>query len=142
MNTMLVSQENIKNYIPQREPFIMIDALVAASDAGFQTQFTISDDNLFLEENKLSESALVENIAQTCAAGFGYLNSLIEGAEPQLGFIGAVTHLEVFNTTQQGALIETEVKVLNTFENIHLVEGIARTAGTDLLKCQLKIVLA
>lgn len=142
MNTMLVSQENIKNYIPQREPFIMIDALVDANEHGFKTAFTVTENNLFLQDNVLSESALVENIAQTCAAGFGYLNSLIEGAEPQLGFIGAVTHLEVMQNVQQNALIETEVKVLNTFENIHLVEGIARSGGADLLKCQLKIVLA
>ena len=76
MIIMKVNKENIKNYIPQREPFIMIDSLVDASEFGFKSEFIIASTNLFLENGVLSESSLVENVAQTCAAGFGYINSL------------------------------------------------------------------
>jgi predicted hotdog family 3-hydroxylacyl-ACP dehydratase len=90
----------------------------------------------------LSEAAIIENIAQTCAAGFGYLSSLEVESEPRLGFIGAITKLEVFNELKTNAMIETHVSIINTFENIHLIEGIARSLNIDILKCQMKIVLS
>ncbi len=139
---MLVEKVNIKTYIPQREPFIMIDSLLQANETGFLSSFLVEDDNLFIDNNVLSESAIVENIAQTCAAGFGYLSSLEVEAEARLGFIGAITKLEVYNEVTANTLIETQVTILSTFESIHLIEGIARTSNTDLIKCQMKIVLA
>lgn len=139
---MLISKENITSIIPQRAPFVMIDSLLSADEAGFKTEFRIVPDNLFLENQVLSESALIENIAQTCAAGFGYLNSLVEGGEPKLGFIGAVTQVQVEQAAKENDLIETSVQVLSTFDTIHLVEGTTRSNGKVLLTCQMKIVLA
>ncbi|WP_343635295.1 hypothetical protein [Fluviicola sp.] len=139
---MLINQENITSIIPQRAPFVMIDSLLSANETGFKTEFRIASDNLFLENQVLSESALIENIAQTCAAGFGYLNSLVEGGEPKLGFIGAVTQVKVEDTAKENDLIETSVQVLSTFDAIHLVEGTAKANGKVLVSCQMKIVLA
>lgn len=139
---MLINKENITSIIPQRSPFVMIDSLLTADESGFRTEFQIMPDNLFLENTVLSESALIENIAQTCAAGFGYLNSLEEGGEPKLGFIGAVTQVQVRQAAKENDLIETSVQVLSTFDTIHLIEGTAKTNGTVLITCQMKIVLA
>lgn len=139
---MLINKENITSIIPQRAPFVMIDSLLTANEAGFKTEFRIAPENLFLENAVLSESALIENIAQTCAAGFGYLNSLEEGGEPKLGFIGAVTQVSVEKTAKLDDLIETSVQILSTFDTIHLVEGTAKSNGNVLLTCQMKIVLA
>jgi len=139
---MLINKENITSIIPQRTPFVMIDSLLSADQTGFKTQFEIAPDNLFLENGVLSESALIENIAQTCAAGFGYLNSLEEGGEPKLGFIGAVTQVKVEKAAVENDLIETSVQVLSTFDTIHLVEGTAKSNGNVLVSCQMKIVLA
>lgn len=139
---MLINKENITSIIPQRAPFVMIDSLLNANETGFNTNFEITSENLFLENGILSESSLIENIAQTCAAGFGYLNSLIEGGEPKLGFIGAVTQVQVENNAKLNDLIETSVQILSTFDTIHLVEGVAKSNGQVLLTCQMKIVLA
>lgn len=139
---MLINKENIKTFIPQREPFIMIDALVSANGEGFKSTFEIQADNIFLEKGELSESALVENIAQTCAAGFGYMGSLSGEGEARLGFIGAVSRLEVMATSNEHDVIETTVTIINSFENIHLIEGLAKCKGNELVKCQMKIVQA
>ena len=142
MIIMLVEKTNIKTYIPQREPFVMIDSLIEANEIGFSSSFFIDNDNIFIENNILSEAAIIENIAQTCAAGFGYLSSLEVESEPRLGFIGAITKLEVFNELKTNAMIETHLSIINTFENIHLIEGIARSLNIYILKCQMKIVLS
>lgn len=142
MTIMLIDKENIKTYIPQREPFILIDELVSADEKGFNSRFKVQTDTIFIENDTLSESALVENIAQTCAAGFGYLGSLSGGGEARLGFIGAVSRLEVFFSAKTRDQLETSVEIVNSFENIHLIEGIAKCNGVELLKCQMKIVQA
>lgn len=139
---MLINKENITSIIPQKAPFVMIDTLLSADQNGFQSTFTIASNNLFLASGVLSESALIENIAQTCAAGFGYLNSLEEDGEPKIGFIGAVTQVQNQLPAKENDLIETSVRILSTFDTIHLIEGTATSNGEVLLSCQMKIVLA
>lgn len=139
---MLISKDNITSFIPQRAPFIMIDELVTADEKGFTSNFEITEENIFIEDNVLSESALVENIAQTCAAGFGYVNSLKEDSEPQLGFIGAVSRLSVLDNTETNAKLNTQVEILNTFDSIHLIQGAVYQNDKKLIECQMKIVLA
>jgi predicted hotdog family 3-hydroxylacyl-ACP dehydratase len=139
---MLIDKHTILEVIPQRAPFVMIDCLESANSEGFLSHFHIESTNIFLHDRQLSESALVENIAQTCAAGFGFLGRSDDQEEPRIGFIGDVTKLEVLGKATETDTIDTQITILNTFENIHLIEGVARSSGKDLLKCQMKIVLA
>lgn len=139
---MLIDKEHITQFLPQRPPFVMVDALLSADESGFKSTFAVAEDNLFLEDSILSESALVENIAQTCAAGFGYVGSQKGEEAGRLGFIGAVSRLQVHALPQLGDQIETEIEIVSSFDTIHLVQGTARKNGNPLLECQLKIVLA
>ena len=139
---MVINKSDILKVIPQRAPFVMIDSLIEASAVGFSSNFVIQADNIFMENGELSEVAFVENIAQTCAAGFGYLGQENGEESGKLGFIGAVSRLEVFATCRENDILETEVRILSSFANIHLVEGVVKCQGTDLLKCQMKIVQA
>ena len=142
MITMLIEKSDIKKYIPQREPFIMVDSLTSVDETGFLSSFRIEPSNGLMNGDVLSESALAENVAQTCAAGFGYLASLKEEGEAKLGFIGAITKMEVLSEINANTTVETRVNILNTFETIHLVEGLVSANGKELIKCQMKIVLA
>ena len=139
---MLIDKEAIQNYIPQRAPFVMVDALVSATAEGFQSEYTIPEEHPLLNDDfSLAESAMVENLAQTCAAGFGFLNHS-EGGEPKLGFIGAVSRLETFRLPKVNDKLETTISVISAFEAINLVEGSIFHKGEELLRCQLKIVIA
>ncbi len=137
---MMVSKEDIELIIPQRKPFVMIDHLITADTTGFESDFKITDQNIFLENDVLQEPALIENIAQTCAAGFGYLES-ISGSEPRLGFIGAISKLEVHRLPRVQTTINTIVKVTYQMENIFLVIGENFCEGEKLLACEMKIVI-
>lgn len=138
---MLIDRDSITTYIPQRFPFVMVDQLISASETQFESQFLITNENIFLENGILSESALVENIAQTCAAGFGYVGSQNGEEAGKLGFIGSVTRLEVLGVANVNDVISTKVNVISTFDTIHLVEGTAFKGETPLLTCQMKIVV-
>ena len=139
---MLIDKDKITRMIPQRAPFVMIDELLEANEeGGFQTTFKIQDNNLFLKEGVVSEGALVENIAQTCAAGFGYLNSQSREGEGEIGFIGAVTKMIVLGSAKQQDQLVTSVHIINTFDRIYLIKGNVDVDGETLLECQMKIVI-
>ncbi|MBK5285688.1 MAG: hypothetical protein JJE25_09825 [Bacteroidia bacterium] len=137
---MKVSRENIIGLIPHRHPFIMIDNLLDASPTSFQSDFLVRTENIFVENNVLQASALIENIAQTCAAGFGYLQSANDG-EPGMGFIGAISKLKVHALPAVESLIRTTAEVTHQLANVFLIKGENYCDGKIILECELKIVI-
>ncbi len=137
---MLLTKENIQTVIPQRPPFVMVDNLIEATQELCETSFKVEPDNIFIKEGILQETALLENIAQTCAAGFGYVRSG-KGEKPGLGFIGGINKVIVHKLPAVNCSITTKVSVLHQLENISLVKGENFYDGHKLLECELKIVL-
>ncbi|TLV03561.1 hypothetical protein [Dyadobacter luticola] len=137
---MLVPKEAITQYIPHREPFIMIDNLISATTERFESDLFVKEDNVLVENGFLQESGLIENIAQTCAASFGYLDREGEG-EPKVGFIGAISKLEVFGLPTVNSTIQTVVTPMHQLGNIYLVKGESFMEGRILLGCEMKIVV-
>ncbi|WP_031530106.1 hypothetical protein [Dyadobacter crusticola] len=138
---MIVSKESVTGYIPHRAPFIMVDNLVHVTNEIFETDFFIDSENMLVEDGFFQASGLIENIAQTCALSFGYLGSQ-EGGKPKIGFIGAVSKVEVFELPPVFATIQTRVSPLHQLGNIYLVKGESFLEGRILLGCEMKIVVA
>jgi len=143
MTKVLIDKEDIPSFIPHRRPIIMIDQLTYASQSAFESTFKIEADNIFLQkDNKLNELALIETMAQTCAAGLEYLDRQTqENKLPKIGFIGAITHLKVSRLAELNQLILTKIKLITQLENIFLFDGIATWHTYELLRCRLKIVV-
>ncbi|MCF2447540.1 hypothetical protein L0657_26530 [Dyadobacter sp. CY345] len=137
---MIVTKEKIAEIIPHRPPFVMIDNLLEVSASRFESDFFVKDDNILVRSGFLEESGLIENIAQTCAAGFGYLDREKEG-EPRIGFIGAVSKLELFELPLVNSTIHTIVTPTHQLGNIFLVKGENYCNGRKLLECEIKIVV-
>ncbi|MCF0056437.1 hypothetical protein [Dyadobacter sp. CY356] len=137
---MIITKENITNFIPHRAPFLMIDNLILANAERFESDFFIEENNILVRSGQFEESGLIENIAQTCAAGFGFIDQG-NGTEPKIGFIGAVTKLEVFELPFVHSRIETVVTPTHQLGNIFLVKGENYCNGRKLLECEIKIVV-
>ena len=137
---MKVPQDSISQYIPHREPFIMIGSLVSVTADRFESEFLIEEHNMLAEDGRFTESGLLENIAQTCAASFGFLNRE-ETGEPKIGFIGAMTKVEVYELPPVNSTIRTIVVPLHQLGNIYLVKGESFVEGRILLGCEMKIVV-
>lgn len=137
---MIITKENITNFIPHRAPFLMIDNLILASAERFESDFFIEENNVLVRLGHFEESGLIENIAQTCAAGFGFLDHG-KDEKPKIGFIGAVTKLEVFELPLINSKIETVVTPTHQLGNIFLVKGENYCNGRKLLECEIKIVV-
>jgi len=130
---------DIKQIIPQQQPFVMIDRLVHFDPVFTKTEFEIRPDNLFVENGKFLESGLIENIAQTCAARLGYINTVILKDEVRLGFIGAMKSLYINKLPNVHSTLETTIEVVNEVFNITLVKATTICEGEVLVTCEMKI---
>ena len=65
-----------------------------------------------VDDGKFTEAGLMENIAQTAAAGAGYV-MLQSDEEVAIGYIGAVKNLEVVALPNVGDIINTSVSIIN-----------------------------
>lgn len=132
---------NIESLIPQRAPFIMINDLVYSEGDDTRSTFLVKSDNIFLEDGRLREPALVENIAQTAAARAGWI-ALNESQPVTIGYIGAIQQLEIFDLPLEGDTLDTEIKVMNQVFNVSLISGKLSCRGRLLATCEMKIFIS
>ena len=83
---MELEQLEMTSLIPQRPPFMMVDKILSCDDTDAVTEFLVRQDNILLDDNKLSSAGIVENMAQSCAARMGCVN-LMHNNPIKLGFI-------------------------------------------------------
>lgn len=132
--------EDIKRLIPQREPFIMVDEIEASDDTHAVTALTVRSDNYFmLPDGTMSETGLIEHIAQSCSALMGYLALEQQLANPPVGLIGEVKHFECHRRPQASEEVCTTIEFGFTFGNVTIATGESRVDDELIAKAQLKI---
>jgi hypothetical protein len=136
---MIIAQQNIENFIPQRPPFIMIDNLIEASADLFRTDFRILQDNIFVENGFLQEFALIENIAQSSSAGLVF-TKLYAGKEKADGYIGGVSKLILYELPKVDETIYTIVNLIARLEHMFLLKGVNYAGSRKLMECEIKLV--
>lgn len=127
-------------YIPQAPPFVMIDELLTASDTETLTVFTVREGHLFVEQGFFTEPGLMENMAQTAAAGMG--KKADDQQEPvQVGFIGAIKNWVLHALPATGDTIHTRVTVLHQIMNAHIVQAVITNGDQAVAEAEFKIFL-
>ncbi len=132
---------DIHELLPQQEPFVMIGKLIHFDMVRTVTETAVSPENIFVENNRFSASGLIENIAQTCAARIGYVNKYILKKGIQLGFIGAIRHLEVLDLPKTGEVITTTVDVKQEIFGMTLAEATVTCGDRTLVTTEIKIAI-
>ena len=130
----------LKELIPQRPPFVMIDRLVSSDAVYSVTELEVRPDNVFVENGQLSAAGMVENIAQTCAARIGYIN-LNSGETVKIGVIGSISNLNIGRTPRVGEHLVTTIQLMEEVFQVTLVEAVVRSGEEELARCSMKIAL-
>ena len=130
----------MKELIPQRPPFVMIDKLLSFDMTVTVTQLEIRADNVFCKDGRLSAEGMMENIAQTCAARMGYIN-LTKNEAVKIGVIGAVNNFEVFRTPKVGEVIVTTIEVIEEMFQITMVKAYIKCGDETIAQSNMKIAL-
>ncbi|MDR1848396.1 MAG: pseudouridylate synthase [Bacteroidales bacterium] len=130
---------DIRILLPQKEPFVMVDALLYSDEKRTTTRFLVKDRCLFCDDGVLSEFGLVENIAQTCAAYKGYVNTFLRSSNVKEGFIGSIKGLDILQLPKVGEQITTTIEVMEEIFNMNLVKAEVRCGDTLLATGEMKI---
>ncbi len=133
---------DILTLLPQKPPFVMIDKLVHFDRVMTTTQFEVRADNLFMEDGVLNSCALVENIAQTCAARMGYINQYIYKENVKLGFIGSIKNLCISRPALLGETLTTSIEVMQEVMQLTLVNATVKVGDETIVTAEMKIALS
>lgn len=117
------SEEEILKLIPQKRPFVFVDTLFEYTNLTGVTGFTIPEDSLMLDNGKLSESGLIEHMAQSMSLHRGYQGSLSGNSKPKTGFIGVIKTVEILGQPLIGESIMTYVEILHEIMNVTSVSA-------------------
>lgn len=139
---MRYQDEDIKRLIPQREPFIMVDEIEVSDDTHAVTNLTVRTDNYFmLPDGTMSETGLIEHIAQSCSALMGSMALEQQMNNPPVGLIGEVKRFECHRRPKVDETIETSIEFGFVFGNVTIATGESRISGELIAKAQLKIFM-
>jgi len=130
---------NILELLPQKPPFIMVDTLVHFDKVITRTRLKIAEDNIFVEEGTFTESGIIENIAQTCAARMGYINKYIYSDKVKIGFIGSIKNLVINELPIVGDELTTTIEVVSEVFAITLVNAKVEIGDKLIASCEMKI---
>lgn len=131
---------DILSLIPQKPPFVMVGELLFSDDNITRTKFVVPANNVFVINGEFSEAGLMENMAQTAAAGSGNM-ARIENRAVSTGYIGQVKNLEVFELPKVGDELLTEIKVEVQVFDAGIVSGKVWCGDNLLAQSEMKIFI-
>lgn len=138
---MLANIEKVKELIPQKEPFVMVDELIFYAEDTLESRFKIDPKNIFVEDNYFIEPGIIENMAQSVALHTGYQYFLRNKTAPT-GYIGSIKNVELKRLPKTGDTIETKVTILQEFMGVTLVDIVVVCQKKVIASSQMKTVLA
>lgn len=123
---------DIREIIPQRPPFRMVDRLLSYDKTVSEATLLLRPDNIFLDDT-FQTAGIVEHIAQTCAARIGYYNKYILHRDIVIGYIGAIRQLDVKRPPSAGEELLTRIEVLSSAFGMTLVSAVVSTSQGELI---------
>ncbi|MFH6934026.1 hypothetical protein [Flavobacterium sp. FlaQc-30] len=139
--TALLEKETVENLLPQKFPFVMVDAMYSYTETSLISGLTIQNNNIFTENNIFLEAGLIEHMAQSVALHTGYQFFLRNETAPT-GYIGSIKEIEIKKLPQINDSIQSEVTILQEFAGITLVNIVTKLNNEEIANGQMKTVLA
>ena len=131
---------NVLEVLPQRPPMVMIDRLLFVDTKKTISTFFIDKDCIFCNKAFLNESGIVENIAQTGAAGFGYLDFIAQNTI-LLGIIASIKNLIINQLPPIGQTLITEVVVEDPVMGLNIIKGKILLNELEIASCEMRIFI-
>ena len=135
-----VEDITLQELLPQRPPFVMIDGLLLSDGICSVTELVVRDDNPFFKDGRLAAAGLMENIAQTCAAGIGFRN-LNANESVKIGVIGAMNNMHIVRLPRKGEKITTTVRFVEEVFQMVLFDAVVSCEGEALATATIKTAL-
>lgn len=138
---------DIQSLLPQGPPFIMVDRLLDSDGTVTRTCFVVTADNPLAGDGRLGVAGMIENIAQTAAAGTGWEaeakgTGTGEGSRkgPRSGAIVSVNRLEIHDLPMVGDELLTETRVTTRVADIIVISGKISCGQSLVAVAEMKIL--
>ncbi|MHC0444344.1 hypothetical protein ACWA1F_02990 [Flavobacterium sp. 3-218] len=142
METMaLLEKEMVENLLPQKFPFVMVDAMHSYTETSLVSGLEIQNDNIFVSDGIFLEAGLIEHMAQSVALHTGYQFFLKNEIAPT-GYIGSIKEIEIKKLPNVNDIIQSEITILQEFAGITLVDIVTTLNNKEIARGQMKTVLA
>jgi len=133
---------DIRNLIPQKAPFVMVDTLVSFNDSEVVSSYKIEESNVFYNGLVFNESGLIENMAQTVALHTGY-DFYRKGEQAPTGYIGSVKKVSIKVLPLLNELITTKATILQEFMGVTMVSiQVFNAKNEEIASSEMKTVIA
>lgn len=137
-----MATDDIKRFVPQREPVLMVDRLLDVDGDIGRTELTVGRGNMFLDRyGSLLEIGLIEHIAQSASAIAGYRVVAKGGADAPIGMIAEVKHFKCYRLPVIGDVLTTTVTFGFEFAGVTLVSGKSCVGGDVVAEVKMKIFM-
>jgi len=136
----LIDTEEVTQFIPHRNPFVMVDKLLDHSSEHVVSGFQIYPNNILVTDGFFQESGIIENIAQTVALHSGY-EAISKNLPPKVGFIAAIKDFKLFNLVPVGQVLITTTTVTYNMGDMLIISGKSEYLGVPVASCELRLFL-
>ena len=136
-----LNNQDVRDLIPQKTPFVMIDKMYYFSGDKIVSGFTISEENIFSFNSLFTASGLIENMAQTVALHTGYQYFLKNKPAPT-GYIGAIKKVEIMEFPKVNDSLKTTVFIVHEIMGFTIVKSQVACNGKVIATSEMKTVLA
>ena len=133
---------DIQMLLPQKPPMVMVDKLISADEKSATTALLIREENIFVSEGYLNAYALIEVMAQTCAAQLGYADHLVGNHDVRIGYVGSVKRMHIDAVPKVGETLLTRMEVLEDFGDMKLVSAESFVNDQKIATAELTIALS
>ncbi len=114
--------------------------MLQCTETSTLTVFKVKAGNFLVTNSEFTEAGLMENIAQTAAAGAGYM-AVKKNEQVKPGYIGSVRNFEVFDLPKTNDDLFTEVKTIDQVFDVTIISGTVKCNGVLMAKCEMNIFL-
>ena len=131
---------SLDSLLPHRAPMLWLEALVECTDTTASATVRFSSGHFAVTDGVVTETALVECMAQTVAAALGHRAQLSGHTGPaNPGMLGAVSGFRIFASPPLDKPLLIEVREIKRFGPMLLVAGVISCDGERIAEGELSL---
>ena len=131
--------KNIEQILPHRHPMLMIDSYKKIDNNTASSVIQLKQDNYGCENGYVLESMLIESVAQTVAAHFGYKSLMKEENDPDIGMLTSVDTFIFYEKIKDTSIIDIRIFKTDEIGAFKLISGDIRVNEKLVAKGRIKI---
>ena len=117
----------------------MVGELLFADETIARTRFVVDAANPLVDRGRFTAGGLLENIAQTVAAGAGY-RAMRSGGRVTPGHLVSVSRFTIGSLPLPGDELLTEITIGSRVADIIVISGRVMAGGVEIAACEMKIL--